>query len=130
MCPYRSHATIGSCARRFTVQGKTDVAAAGLSKDAQAVEAAGAQLLVLEAVPSGVAATITDQIRIPTIGIGAGPRCSGQVLVLHDMLGIYPGQASRFVKNFMNGQQTVQSAIQAFVREVKEGMFPGEEHSY
>ncbi|MEM5346149.1 3-methyl-2-oxobutanoate hydroxymethyltransferase [Paraburkholderia azotifigens] len=114
----------------FTVQGRTDVAAAGLIKDAQAVEAAGAQLLVLEAVPSGVAATITDQIQIPTIGIGAGPRCSGQVLVLHDMLGISLGKPPRFVKNFMDGQQCVESAIQAFVREVRQGIFPSEEHCY
>ncbi|MBN3754335.1 3-methyl-2-oxobutanoate hydroxymethyltransferase [Paraburkholderia sp. Tr-20389] len=114
----------------FTVQGKTDVAAACLIKDAQAVEAAGAQLLVLEAVPSGVAATITDQIQIPTIGIGAGLGCSGQVLVLHDMLGISPGKTPRFVKNFMNGQQSIESAIQSFVRDVREGIFPGEEHCY
>ena len=114
----------------FKVQGKTEAGASQLMRDAQAVEAAGAQLVVLEAVPSQLATDVTKQLRVPTIGIGAGVDCSGQVLVLHDMLGIFPGKRPRFVKDFMQGQPSIQAAVEAYVRAVKDGSFPGAEHTF
>jgi 3-methyl-2-oxobutanoate hydroxymethyltransferase len=114
----------------FKVQGKTEAGASQLLRDARAVQDAGAQLLVLEAVPSALAAEVTKQLRIPTIGIGAGVECSGQVLVLHDMLGIFPGKRPRFVKDFMQGQPNIQAAVEAYVRAVKDGSFPGAEHTF
>ena len=90
--------------------------------------AAGIDLLVLEMVPAPLAAELTAQIPTPTIGIGAGQGCSGQVLVLYDMLGIYPGKPARFVRNFMTGSSDVESAVVAYVRAVKDGSFPGPEH--
>jgi 3-methyl-2-oxobutanoate hydroxymethyltransferase len=85
---------------------------------------------VLEAVPTLVASEVTHMLKIPTIGIGAGTDCSGQVLVLHDMLGIFPGKRPRFVKDFMQGQPTIQAAVEAYVRAVKDRSFPGPEHSF
>ena len=114
----------------FKVQGKTEAGANQLLRDARAVQDAGAQLLVMEAVPSALAAEVTKQLRIPTIGIGAGVECSGQVLVLHDMLGIFPGKRPRFVKDFMQGQPNIQAAVEAYVRAVKDGSFPGAEHTF
>ncbi|WP_153101270.1 3-methyl-2-oxobutanoate hydroxymethyltransferase [Paraburkholderia hayleyella] len=114
----------------FKVQGKTETGAAQLLRDALALETAGAQLVVIEAIPTLLAAELTQQLRIPTIGIGAGINCSGQVLVLHDMLGIYPGKRPRFVKDFMQGRADIFAAIEAYVREVKEGVFPGPEHTF
>ncbi|MBB3257905.1 3-methyl-2-oxobutanoate hydroxymethyltransferase [Paraburkholderia bannensis] len=114
----------------FKVQGKTDAGAAQLVRDALALEAAGAQLVVIEAVPSALGAQVTKQLRIPTIGIGAGVDCSGQVLVLHDMLGIFPGKRPRFVKDFMEGQPNIESAVRAYVKAVKDGSFPGPEHGF
>jgi 3-methyl-2-oxobutanoate hydroxymethyltransferase len=115
----------------FKVQGKTEAGAAQLLRDARAVEAAGAQLVVLEAVPTLVAAEVTQTLRVPTIGIGAGVDCSGQVLVLHDMLGVFPGKRPRFVKDFMHGQAGgIAAAVEAYVRAVKDGSFPGPEHSF
>ena len=112
----------------YRVQGKTDASASVLRKDAQALQAAGIDLLVLEMVPAAVAGEITSELSVPTIGIGAGPRCSGQVLVLYDMLGIYPGKPARFVRNFMPGSGDVEAAVAAYVRAVKDGSFPGPEH--
>jgi 3-methyl-2-oxobutanoate hydroxymethyltransferase len=114
----------------FKVQGKTEAGANQLLRDARAVQDAGAQLLVMEAVPSALAAEVTKQLRIPTIGIGAGVECSGQVLVLHDMLGIFPGKRPRFVKDFMQGQPNIQAAVETYVRAVKDGSFPGAEHTF
>lgn len=114
----------------FKVQGKTEAGAAQLLRDARAVEEAGAQLIVLEAVPTLVAAEVTRELSIPTIGIGAGAECSGQVLVLHDMLGVFPGKRPRFVKDFMQGQPSIFAAVEAYVRAVKDGSFPGPEHSF
>jgi 3-methyl-2-oxobutanoate hydroxymethyltransferase len=114
----------------FKVQGKTDAAAEQLKRDARALEAAGAQLVVLEAVPARLGAEVTQLLSIPTIGIGAGVDCSGQVLVLHDMLGVFPGKRPRFVKDFMAGQTSIQGAVQAYVRAVKERTFPGAEHTF
>jgi 3-methyl-2-oxobutanoate hydroxymethyltransferase len=94
------------------------------------LEQAGANMIVLEAVPALLAAEITLQLIIPTIGIGAGAACSGQVLVLHDMLDIYPGKKARFVKNYMQGAASVADAVARYVREVKAGEFPGTEHTF
>ena len=112
----------------YKVQGKTETSAAVLRDDARALAAAGIELLVLEMVPAALAAEITDRREVPTIGIGAGPGCNGQVLVLYDMLGIYPKPA-RFVRNFMTGSETIEGALAAYVRAVKDGSFPGPEHS-
>jgi 3-methyl-2-oxobutanoate hydroxymethyltransferase len=114
----------------FKVQGKTDAAATQLIRDALAVQDAGAQLVVIEAVPAALGTEVTKQLRIPTIGIGAGVECSGQVLVLHDMLGIFPGKRPRFVKDFMEGQPNIESAVRAYVQAVKDGSFPGAEHVF
>ncbi len=114
----------------FKVQGKTTTAADQLKADALALQAAGAAMLVLEAIPAALAAEVTQLLSIPTIGIGGGVDCSGQVLVMHDMLGAYPGHRPKFVKNFMDGQDSIAGAIAAYVREVKAGTFPGPEHSF
>ena len=114
----------------YRVQGKEPAAAQKLLQDAVALEQAGASMLLLEAVPALLAAEITSQLTIPTIGIGAGAACSGQVLVLHDMLDIYPGKKARFVKNYMQGAASVADAVARYVREVKAGEFPGTEHSF
>jgi 3-methyl-2-oxobutanoate hydroxymethyltransferase len=114
----------------FKVQGKTEAGASQLLRDSRAMQDAGAQLLVMEAMPTLLAAEVTKQLRIPTIGIGAGAECSGQVLVLHDMLGIFPGKRPRFVKDFMQGQPSILAAIEAYVRAVKDGTFPGPEHTF
>ncbi|CAN7465046.1 3-methyl-2-oxobutanoate hydroxymethyltransferase [Paraburkholderia hospita] len=114
----------------FKVQGKTEAGAARLLRDSRAMQDAGAQLLVMEAMPTLLASEVTKQLRIPTIGIGAGVECSGQVLVLHDMLGIFPGKRPRFVKDFMQGQPSILAAVEAYVRAVKDGTFPGPEHTF
>lgn len=114
----------------YKVQGKDDAAAQKLKQDALALEQAGAGLIVLEAVPAKLATDITRQMHTPTIGIGAGPGCSGQVLVLYDMLGIYPGKKPRFVKDFMPGAGSVAEAVANYVKEVKAGKFPTQEHSF
>jgi len=114
----------------FKVQGKTEAAAEQMKRDARALEQAGAQLIVLEAVPATLGADVTRMLSIPTIGIGAGVECSGQVLVLHDMLGVFPGKRPRFVKDFMEGQPSIEAAILAYVRAVKEGTFPASEHTF
>jgi 3-methyl-2-oxobutanoate hydroxymethyltransferase len=114
----------------YRVQGKNAEAALRLIADALALQQAGAGMIVLEAVPATLASDITSQLNIPTIGIGAGANCAGQVLVLHDMLGIYPGKKARFVKNFMSGTDSIADAIKAYVSEVKKGVFPAAEHSF
>jgi len=114
----------------YRVQGKDDKAAQRLLKDARAVEQAGAGMLLLEAIPSVLAAEITANSGIPTIGIGAGAACSGQVLVLHDMLDVYPGKKARFVKNYMQGASSIADAVARYVAEVKSGSFPAAEHSF
>lgn len=114
----------------FRIQGKTDEGAQRLVAEAKMVEEAGAAMLVLELMPSAVAKAVTAALRIPTIGIGAGPDCSGQVLVLHDMLDIFPGKKARFVKNYLAGAGSVRAAIDNYVREVKAGAFPAPEHCY
>jgi 3-methyl-2-oxobutanoate hydroxymethyltransferase len=114
----------------YRVQGKTAEAAQQVLQDALAVERAGASMLLLETIPALLAAEITAQLSIPTIGIGAGAECSGQVLVLHDMLNIYPGKKARFAKNYMQGAQSIADAVAHYVAEVKSGAFPGAEHSF
>ena len=114
----------------YRVQGKESAVAQKLLQDAVALEQAGAGMMLLEAIPALLAAEITAQLTIPTIGIGAGAACSAQVLVLHDMLDIYPGKKARFVKNYMQGADSIADAVACYVREVKEGSFPAEEHSF
>jgi 3-methyl-2-oxobutanoate hydroxymethyltransferase len=118
----------------YRLQAKTDDAAKRLIADSLAIEAAGATMLVLEMIPSAIAARISDALKIPTIGIGAGERCDGQVLVLHDMLGIYPGRRPRFVKNFAEADDgsalSAEAAVRAYVAAVREGRFPALEHRY
>ncbi len=114
----------------YRVQGKNSAAAQKLLEDAVALEQAGAGMIVLEAIPALLAAEITVALSIPTIGIGAGADCSGQVLVLHDILDIYPGKKARFVKNYMQGSTSIADAVARYVREVKAGEFPGAEHGF
>jgi 3-methyl-2-oxobutanoate hydroxymethyltransferase len=115
----------------FKVQGREADAAERLKADALAVAGAGASLLVLECVPSALAAEITVASPVPTIGIGAGPHCDGQVLVLHDMLGLDSGhRRPRFVKDFLAEGGSVAGAVRAYVEAVRGGSFPGPEHAY
>lgn len=114
----------------YRVQGKDSAAAQKILEDAVALEQAGAGMIVLEAMPALLAAEITAALSIPTIGIGAGAACSGQVLVLHDMLDIYPGKKARFVKNYMQGANSIADAVANYVAEVKAGDFPAQEHSF
>jgi 3-methyl-2-oxobutanoate hydroxymethyltransferase len=114
----------------FRTQGKTAEAARRLLADARALEAAGCFALVIEAVPAPVAARITETVSIPTIGIGAGVDCDGQVLVYHDLLGLTEGHLPRFVKRYANLSQEIRGALDAYVAEVRSGAFPAEEHTY
>lgn len=114
----------------YRVQGKTADAAKLLIEDALALERSGAGLIVLEAIPAKLAAEVTSNLSIPTIGIGAGRDCSGQVLVLYDLLGIFPGRKAKFVRNFMEGANNIQQAVANYVHAVKDGSFPGPEHSF
>lgn len=114
----------------YKVQGKGDDAAERLLADARAHDAAGAAMILMEAVPAELGSRVTQAVSCPTIGIGAGVGCDGQVLVMHDMLGVYPGKTARFVKNFMDGQSSVQAAVEAYVRAVKEQTFPAAEHTF
>ncbi|MES1999988.1 MAG: 3-methyl-2-oxobutanoate hydroxymethyltransferase [Pseudomonadota bacterium] len=114
----------------YKVQGKSEPAAQQLLADALALQQAGAGMTVLEAIPATLAAEVTQALHIPTIGIGAGPDCSGQVLVLHDMLGVTAGKPPRFVRNFMMGADSIQTAVSAYVKAVKSGEFPAPEHCF
>ena len=114
----------------FKVQGKTDVQAARIMKDARALEQAGAFSLVLEGMPSKLAAAITHELRIPTVGIGAGPATDGQVLVFHDALGLTTGKAPKFVKRYANLAEEIARAATAYAEDVRTGKFPGPEHEY
>jgi len=95
-----------------------------------ALQAAGASLVVLEAIPATLGKEVTELLLIPTIGIGAGPDCAGQVLVMHDLLGVFPGRKAKFVKNFMDGQTSIAAAVQGYVTAVKDGSFPAPEHCF
>jgi 3-methyl-2-oxobutanoate hydroxymethyltransferase len=111
-------------------QGRTAAKARELYADAQALQAAGCFAIVLEAVPARVAHRISESLRVPTIGIGAGPDCDGQVLVWHDLLGITEGVTPRFVKRYANLAAETRQALETFAAEVRSGAFPGEEHTY
>ena len=114
----------------FKVQGKTEAQAARILADAKALQDAGAFSIVLEGVPSQLAARVTNALRIPTIGIGAGPATDAQVLVLHDMLGLTTGKAAKFVKRYANLAEEITRAATSYADEVREGKFPGREHEY
>ncbi|MDX1915225.1 MAG: 3-methyl-2-oxobutanoate hydroxymethyltransferase [Methylophilus sp.] len=123
----------------YKIQGKTEAAAAQIINDAQAMAEAGVSFVLLEMVPASLAKKLTEAIAVPTIGIGAGVDCSGQVLVLQDLLGIYTGVADkdpatfkspRFVRNFLKETNSVQDAVKRYVQAVKNGTFPAIEHSY
>jgi 3-methyl-2-oxobutanoate hydroxymethyltransferase len=114
----------------YKAQGRTAAKARQLFADALALQAAGCFAIVLEAVPAKVAERITEALRIPTIGIGAGPGCSGQVLVWHDLLGINEGRAPKFVKRFASVAAEIRKGVEAFAAEVRAGSYPGEEHTY
>jgi len=115
----------------FKVQGREQAAAGRLLEDARLVAEAGASLLVLECVPTALARRITEASEIPTIGIGAGPHCDGQVLVLHDLLGLDSGhRRPKFVKDFLAEGGSVEGAVRAFAEAVRDGRFPDAAHSY
>jgi 3-methyl-2-oxobutanoate hydroxymethyltransferase len=123
----------------YRIQGKTEESAKRILDDATAMSEVGVSFVLLEMVPANLARTITETINTPTIGIGAGIDCSGQVLVLQDLLGIYTGQAHkhpnefkspRFVRNFLKDSGSIQAAVEAYVKAVKNKSFPGPEHSY
>jgi 3-methyl-2-oxobutanoate hydroxymethyltransferase len=114
----------------YRAQARTAAAATRLIDEAVALERAGCFSIVLEAIPSVVAARVTDAVKIPTIGIGAGAECSGQVLVWHDLLGVSEGPAPRFVKTYANLASTIRTAIEAYASEVRSGAYPSAEHTY
>lgn len=114
----------------FKVQGKSEAAAKKLLEDAKAVEEAGAFAVVIEGVPAKIAALITEQLHIPTIGIGAGKDCDGQVLVYQDMLGMFSDFTPKFVKRYANIGEVMKEAFQNYIKEVQDGIFPAEENTY
>lgn len=115
----------------YRIQGREDMGASTMRRHAQELADAGAEMLVLELTPSAVARQITSALSIPVIGIGAGAHCSGQVLVLHDMLGITRGKQPRFVRNFSESGLSVDAAVRLYVSEVKSGRFPDDAlHGY
>ena len=114
----------------YKIQGKLKDDAQRLIDDAKMLEEAGVGMIVLEMVPAALAKDVTAELKAPTIGIGAGPDTHGQVLVLYDMLDVFPGRKARFVKNFMEIAGSVQGAVELYVKEVKSGKFPGPEHSF
>jgi 3-methyl-2-oxobutanoate hydroxymethyltransferase len=114
----------------YKVQGKDDTAADLMVHDAKALEAAGADLMLVECVPAELGARLAAELEIPLIGIGAGAGCDGQILVAQDMLGITPGKRPKFSRDFMQGQGSVQAAVQAYVEAVKNVSFPGAEHNF
>jgi 3-methyl-2-oxobutanoate hydroxymethyltransferase len=114
----------------FRAQGRTAEKARQLLQDARALEAAGCFAVVLEAVPAQVALRITESLAVPTIGIGSGRGCDGQVLVFHDLLGLYDGQAPRFVKRYADLAAETRTALERYAADVRSGAFPGDEHTY
>jgi 3-methyl-2-oxobutanoate hydroxymethyltransferase len=114
----------------YRAQGRTAAAARRLVDEAVALERVGCFAIVLEAIPAVVAERITQAVRVPTIGIGAGPACSGQVLVWHDLLGLIPGPTPRFVKQYASVASTISDALRTFADEVRSGAFPDERHTY
>lgn len=114
----------------YLVQGRDDRSAQAILEDAMLLQEAGASLLVLECVPATLAGEITAALAIPTIGIGAGPDCDGQVLVCYDMLGLTPGKRPRFSRNFLESAGDIPTAFRCYVSDVREGRFPGPEHCF
>lgn len=114
----------------YRVQGRDQTAADRLIADAQALERSGAEMVLVELIPSPVGARLTESLQVPTIGIGAGPHMTGQVLVLHDILDITPGKRARFAKNYMQGAGSIREAVKRYVAEVKSGTYPGPEHGF
>lgn len=114
----------------FRVQGKSVDSALQIVRDAEAIEAAGAFSLCLEAVPDRLAEIITERLRIPTIGIGAGPNCDGQVLVTHDMIGLFERFTPKFVKKYANVYESIKQAMEAYRDDVAAGTFPASDHSF
>ena len=114
----------------FRVQGREESAAEALRRDARNLEEAGASLLIIEAIPAQLAKSITDSLSIPTVGIGAGPDTDGQVLVLYDVLGLFPRKSPKFSKDFLEGKGSVLEAVKVFVEDVRARRFPGPEHSF
>ncbi len=114
----------------YRVQGRDQTAADRLVADAQALERSGAEMVLVELIPSPVGARLTESLQVPTIGIGAGPHMTGQVLVLHDILDITPGKRARFAKNYMQGAGSIREAVKRYVAEVKSGAYPGPEHGF
>ncbi|MBL8454508.1 MAG: 3-methyl-2-oxobutanoate hydroxymethyltransferase [Zoogloea sp.] len=114
----------------FRVQGKTTEGAERLKADALELQKAGASLMLLEAIPTSLGKEVTELLAIPTIGIGAGPDCTGQVLVMHDMLGVFPGKKARFVRDFMLGQLSIEGAVRAYIQAVRDKTFPASEHCF
>ena len=114
----------------YKIQGRDEVAAQTLLDDARALEAAGAQLLVLECVPVALAKRVTDALTIPVIGIGAGNVTDGQILVMHDAFGITGGHIPKFAKNFLTGTGDMRAAVRQYINEVESGTYPAEEHSF
>lgn len=114
----------------YRIQGKDESSAHRMKEEALAHQEAGAVAMLYELIPAALGKELTDILEIPTIGIGAGPDCSGQVLVLQDMLGIYPGKPARFVRNFMDGASSIEEAVRNFVVAVKDRTFPAPEHCY
>ncbi|WP_370262723.1 3-methyl-2-oxobutanoate hydroxymethyltransferase [Limnobacter sp.] len=114
----------------YKVQGRDAKAAKVLKANAKLMQEAGAQLELFELIPGKLAADITKSLAVPTIGIGAGVDCDGQVLVLHDMLNVFPGKKPKFVRNFMDNQPSIQAAVQAYVSAVKDKTFPAAEHTF
>ena len=114
----------------YKVQGKKIEQAEKLMEDARAVEEAGAFAVVLEGIPQSLAQRITDSLVIPTIGIGAGPHCDGQVLVIHDILGLCEKYSPKFVKRYADARELIAGAVSAYINDVRQGSFPTEEHSF
>ena len=114
----------------FKVQGKDEAAAKKLISDAKTLEEAGACMVVMECVPAKLAKIVTESLKIPTIGIGAGPHCDAQVLVYQDLLALYGGFKPKFVKVFANAGDVIREGMRAYIKETKEGTFPAEEHCF
>jgi 3-methyl-2-oxobutanoate hydroxymethyltransferase len=114
----------------FKVQGRDEQAAQTLLDDARALEAAGAFAFVLECIPDGLAKKVSESVAIPTIGIGAGSACDGQVLVIHDLIGLYSGFTPKFVKKYADLHHEIRTAVQTYIKEVRERQFPSPEYSF
>jgi 3-methyl-2-oxobutanoate hydroxymethyltransferase len=114
----------------YRIQGVSEQAAAQMLEDARALQASGCFSIVLEKIPSDLGLKISESVRIPTIGIGAGPHCDGQVLVLPDILGLFEDFTPRFVKRYADFAQLMRSAVRQYKEDVEKGVFPGSEHSF